>query len=230
MRYYLYVSTAKLGMLHPQISSSPKISASEIGIDLRVIHAKRSTTRNIQAAPLEQLNTVEDWIYSHESVGSVDEPEAWIYGRLNLGASNFAEEEELSEQEISAEGVLFGGITDAESAIILGGSGRHLTAGPRYADKEGHSHYFSWSVALMRALTSFNRDADGFRGYGGPYDDDWLYDEIIRAARHMLNGYMGMPLGSCEFLAKRLRTVTAGRYEEGGIATLATPLFVALEE
>ena len=86
MRYYEYLSSAKVDMLFPQIDRSSKVTGTEIGISVKVLTFSRKTNGQEPPSVYEKLAEVEDWIYAHgEPVGTVDEPAAWIYGRMRLG-------------------------------------------------------------------------------------------------------------------------------------------------
>lgn len=114
MRYYEYLSTAKVDMLYPQIDQTSRSAGGEVGFDLKVIKASRKTDGKKEPTVYEKLAAVEDWIYAREPVGSMDEPAPWISGRLDLVES------------IVSESVLFAARSKTLSYLLMGGSAAHL--------------------------------------------------------------------------------------------------------
>ena len=129
MRYYEYLSSAKVDMLFPQIDRSTKVTGTEIGISVKVLTFSRKTNGQEPPSVYEKLAEVEDWIYAHgEPVGTVDEPAAWIYGRMRLGMTVVPKGwERRDSPQVPLDGtVLFAGDSGDGACLVMGGSARHL--------------------------------------------------------------------------------------------------------
>jgi hypothetical protein len=127
MRYYHYLSSNKIEMLYQQIAEyRPKVNT-DFGIDLKVMKASRKSERSEgEPSVYKKLREVENWIYEHEPVGQADNPDVWIYGREFLGFTPSPEGFEGTLDSTNASPVLFGGITNNKSAILMCGSSGNL--------------------------------------------------------------------------------------------------------
>jgi hypothetical protein len=224
MRYYEYLSSAKVDMLFPQIDRSSKTSSKTAGRNPLSVY--------------EKLTEVENWIHAHnELVGTVDEPAAWISGRMRLGMTVVPKEwERRDSPEVPLDGtVLFAGDSGDGACVVMGGSARHLfdlralpVADVQY--RQPGSGATALGI-LLRCYPDFDDPVppEGFAER--PLQD--RYQLIARPAKDILLAATGMGRrspggldaagGEFEFLAKRLQTFTSGKRT----ASLATPLFVA---
>lgn len=211
MRYYDYLSEAKVEMLYPQIDQSSKVVSREVGVDVRLLKVSRKIDGTRGPSIYEKLSAVEDWIYAHEPVGNVDEPEAWIYGRMSLAETIVAPMVPvggLGEDYT----VFYAGKSDSGAYILLGGSARHLNAvssqtTPVFDVRRSSSRY-----AIENILRHFP-DSEDPKTFA-----DLRTSQYTSAARFILRD---APLSEYEFLAKRLVT------DSDNNVSLATPLFVA---
>lgn len=258
MRYHLYLSEAKVNMLYPQIVRSSRSAGGEVGFDLKLIKVSRRTDSTREPSVYEKLAAVEEWIYAREPVGTVEEPDAWIYGRMTLMATILKLEGSKSQSDLSDGPVLF---VDSNHSphILMGGSVQHLVGTDPYPSLSLPSKVRFYSHPVTLGLT-LSRYADELGLLEGPDREHGVHDTDIEAldnewevlsglARRVVNGVTPSDygpqsrrahptsryVGSCEFLAKRIRTV--GRFGDiapGFLAsqqtyvTLASPLFVAL--
>jgi hypothetical protein len=237
MRYYEYLSMAKVDMLFPQIDRSSNVVGREVGVDLKVVKVSRKTDGKDPRSEFEKLAEVEDWIYAHEPVGTVDEPEAWIYGRMRLGMTVVPKEWERRDfPEVPLDGtVLFAGDSGDGACIVMGGSARHLhdlhslpasDVGARQAGSNANA-----LGILLRCYPGFDTPEPPKGLAERPSQD--RYRMIEQPAKDMLRaatdrgrrspGGLHVTGGEFEFLAKRLQTAKSGKRT----ASLATPLFVA---
>jgi hypothetical protein len=162
MRYYEYLSSAKVDMLYPQINQTSRSAGGEVGFDLKVIKASRKTDGSKAPTIYEKLTAVEEWIYANEPVGTVDEPEAWIYGRITLAAMIVSPDWSRPRPGQLTNGVvLFAGVSDTGAHVLLAGSARHLTANPDQPSTI-ESGYFSPSAgsALRQLLRDYQNLED----------------------------------------------------------------------
>lgn len=79
MKYYLYISDAKVDMLLPQIPHDAKRKvATELGFDLKILKVSRKTEEDSDENRISRLETVVEYIRKYGKVGTVDEPDDFI--------------------------------------------------------------------------------------------------------------------------------------------------------
>src|SRR6266496_4413294 len=124
VKYYIYLSDAKLDMLYPQIPKSLlKRIASELNISLKLLGAE--LTAGIKGTQSEEtryskVRIVSKYIEEHLHLGTVDSPDAYFKGTLPmkwglLPGDNFYTN--ASETGV----VYFGGFSD-QTIVGLGGT------------------------------------------------------------------------------------------------------------
>lgn len=237
MRYYDYLSTAKVDMLYGQLSGAAKPRGREVGIDLKVIKFSQKTDPQQQEPNIyEKLDKVEEWIYANEPVGNVDNPQPWIYGRTPLRTVTVESPADLGEP-----GAIFYAAMSEIGSIILAGSAIHRTPAEIGMIKGQALKTFSRLTGINQLLRSseFPWDPD-FPKYQQP--SGWRQDSIDRYASEALWALMqeGQDIGECEFLAKSLGRVESEVFDPDAPAgiwrasrstiIIATPLFVALDD
>jgi len=85
MKYYIYISDAKVDMLFPQVPHDIKKKvATEIGIDIKLLTAKRKVESETEENRISRLETVLSFIREYSNVGSVDEPDEYFGGSMPL--------------------------------------------------------------------------------------------------------------------------------------------------
>lgn len=222
VRYFLYLSSAKLEMLHGQLPAQPAANSS-VGIDVKVFKAERRSDRG-EPSVYDKLARVEEWIYREEDVGTVATPGPWILHRGTVWAANFTPHSSISEvADLRSSAVLFSSQDEDGNVVLLGGSGTHVLGSPDYADRSGGRLYYSWAVSLLRLLEGYVEDLEVKVGFG-PVPPSTDTATVAASCAAMSRGWMAREVGHCEFLAKRLFT---GKHE-GRTVTLGTPLYVAM--
>ena len=76
MKYFVYMSDAKVDMLLPQIPQEVKSKlAAEIGVNVGVLSAKLKSERDTGVKPdrISRLSTVTGFLRSTQNIGTVDE-------------------------------------------------------------------------------------------------------------------------------------------------------------
>ncbi|MGW7041170.1 DUF7019 family protein [Streptomyces avermitilis] len=214
-RYYLYVSDSKVDMLLPQID--PGFTAkrtSEIGVDLKVLTAKR-TGESVTADRFARLERVVRHLQDFGDLGSVDEPGQFFWGLLPMRWGPFP-------GEVGPSPVFFGGRTE-RTVVGLGGSGQHLLGSVPDADQGA---MFSLMPPLLRGL-----------GTDSDVEDEFLVDAINgdseeRTALAVVQRAVGRlkgPAQNVEFVAKRLLDGSSPLPESAGVSVLlGSPVYVAL--
>lgn len=218
MRYYTYVSDAKLDMLYDQIPSKllSRIVA-ELKLDVKVISVS-IRERQTDATRFGKLAVVESYIDRHFDVGTVSDPAPWFRGQLNLRSGVYGDE---------PSGLLyFSGMQDGVLVALIG-SAHHLI-GQRSAPSEIQVSY-SRTPALFALLR--RSPIDGSRTDGQNQTEETDADDDQRAlaeVRDFAEAIRGVREPG-EFLARRLLhgPVTDS---EAPVKTvlLGTPLYVAL--
>jgi hypothetical protein len=203
LRYYLYISDAKVEMMLPQIDPGfDRVSESEIGFDVKVASAKRrvATTSNRVA----RLERVVRYLDDFADVGTVDEPGQYFRGRMPMRWGS-----------ITSSLVYFGGATE-RTVVGLGGSAGHLHGEQGRADAFAPSSLPGIVEGLRGVLA-----ADGADGQ----------PEALPAA-HLAHRQLRGTEQDLEFVAKRLAHGPSPYPEldphEGMNVLVGSPIFVAL--
>ncbi len=223
MKYFVFVSDAKVDMLLPQIPRELKSKlAAEIGVNIGVLTASLKSERDIgeKADRISRLNTVIKFLRKTEDVGSIDEPRNWIEGTEDVRVA-YPEEREA---------VFFVGRSQAQTLFALAGSSAHLTSrGASDTTNIGWSFLPSLLGQLRAMIDTFedpsindqSRDIVS-RALAETTESEWL--DLVQELEKVAPG----PRMKVSFLAKRL---LAAKHEYLGFnAVLATPLYVAMEE
>jgi hypothetical protein len=83
MKYYIYISDAKVDMLFPQVPHDIKKKvATEWKMDLKLLSASRRTETESDDNRVARLETVIDFIREYGNLGSVDAPDEYIQDTL----------------------------------------------------------------------------------------------------------------------------------------------------
>jgi hypothetical protein len=203
MKYYIYISDAKVDMLLPQIPHEVKKKvATEFGFDLKILTAKRTVERKGEDDRISRLETVLQFIRQYGNCGTIDNPDEYIDDSEDMWFGNYD----------LADVAYFTG-KRAETVFGLCGSGRHLLgADPNRSPWPNMTHLlgvFSW-------LSDQNPTHDGNGINAIP-----VLAELASRSH--------FPRQRLEFLAKRL--VFNPHYSYGDVpiqVLLASPLYVSM--
>jgi hypothetical protein len=239
VRDYHYLSATKITQRYLQQTPPPKMTK-EWGIDLKVA---TFASRPTGAAPTiyQQLEAVEDRVYAHEQVGTIDDPEPWIWGRGPLHVSYvdpFAARDP-AQVPITDDraAVVFGTQTDDGHALVMVGSAHHLTTQNPRGEQIPQMPNWSSLINIRRLLKHYaqplelqpsTRDllADIEPPDPRKFGPDVVYDGVEGVLEYFADSPANqVDLGECEYLARQLRS---SQTNSGVTTTLATPLFVAL--
>jgi hypothetical protein len=209
VRYYLYISDAKVDMLLPQIDPAwGRKRVTELSLGLTVAGAKRSTEAP-GADRVARLERVLRHLEDHADLGHVDEPGQYVHGVLPMqwGA-------------IDDGGTVYFGGRSEHTVVGLGGSAGHLLGTVAAAPPEQSLLSASLPPVLLGRLAAL-----------APQDaaDPETLATVLRA-----NATLRGPAQTVEFVAKRMLHGPCPYpelYPPGTTAVLlASPLFVALVE
>jgi hypothetical protein len=118
MKYYIYISDAKVDMLFPQVPHEVKARvASEFGIDLKIFVAKRKSESETEENRISRLEAVVAFIRDFGNLGSVQKPDEYIEDTMKMRMSLHASKE--------GQLVYFGG-KELNTFVGLGGSVGHI--------------------------------------------------------------------------------------------------------
>jgi hypothetical protein len=205
MKYYIYISDAKVDMLFPQVPHDIKKKiATEWKMDLKLLSASRRVETEGEDNRIARLETVVDFIREYGNLGSIDEPGEYIYDEQSAWVGIYT----LSDV------AYFSGKTE-KTIFGLSGTGKHLVgADPNkspWPNLTSLINIFDW-------LSEQNptRDPDGMK----------MISVLVGVAEHMRR-----PRQRIEFMAKRL--LEQEYSDEVAPQTrllLATPLYVAMAD
>lgn len=221
MRYYLYISDAKVDMLLPQVpKSSLQKTSVEFGVNIEIFKASYKEEHNHLDSRVARLKAVEDYIVQqHDEVGSLENPSSWVKATTKVKVVDFGE------------GSVF--FVGKKGSIIfgLGGSARNLIG---HAPSGTFIKSYSFLPFMIeRMLVSLEQDSrkifidnlilnnemkDDLSACVGQGFDAWI--EVLENATTL-----AIPTQKVKFLAKPL----AMEESRGVQYILGTPLYVYLE-
>lgn len=226
MKYYIYISDAKVDMLFPQVPHDIKKKvATEWKMDLKLLSASRRVETEGEDNRIARLETVVDFIREYGNIGTVDEPDEYIEDTLQMRWGPFMEN--LEETPV----VYFGGETE-KTFVGLGGSMHNVigNAGPSNANSRSATpallDFLYRELNINKPIDLFSDEPDFYREY---LKEVATPSECVALAATSLHG----PEQNVEFLAKRLAYGPVDRSEDPDrkpFALLATPLYVAMAD
>ena len=207
LRYYLYISDAKVDMLLPQVDPGfARKRSAEVGVNVPFLSAKRSV--DAQADRVARLERVVRYVDDFCDVGTVDEPGQYVRGRLTMRWGPLA----------GGQAVYFGGSTE-HTVVGLGGASGHVLGAA--APAEGSQVFAPSSVPGLLG------------GLAATIADDEVPPSAL-ASVHVANRLVRGAEQEVEFLAKRLLHGPSPYPEldahDDMTVLLASPLFVALAD
>ncbi|GAA3811026.1 DUF7019 family protein [Streptomyces phyllanthi] len=208
VRYYLYVSDAKVDMMLAQIDPAyARKRVTEFSIGLTVAGAKR-TVEAVGPDRFTRLERVLRHLEDHADLGTVDEPGQYVHGVLPMQWSVIGD----------GDTVYFGGRTE-RTVVGLGGSAGHVLG--TVAGEPPPQTRLSASVppVLLDRLAA-------------PAQQDGTGDPDALATVVQANGVLRGPAQTVEFVAKRMLygPCPYPELQRGGdmAVLLGSPLYVAL--
>jgi len=230
VRYYTYISEAKLDQLYSQVPRKVLSRlAGELHIDAKIASM---SVRNVEAdlSTFDRLRLVERYIDEHCETGWFTEPRGWFRGELDLRWAIVRR---------------FGAVVhtglDHDTVLAMVGSARHLVG---QAKPVPGSELDTPASDLPALLGIVERHVEDYRampfGAHGPTDRGWPFagrygpdEEEQEALEQVLYFSRGMrgPRQPCQFLARRLlQGHTTGPDGQSVNVVIGTPLYVALSD
>ncbi len=159
LKYYIYVSTAKLDMLYGQVASSGKQTTSlDWSIDLKAFKANRKSEREDEPDRDDKLKAVIEALEYSQLVGTVDEPKDYVMGTLPMRWGIYRDSGRPTDEPPL---VYFGGRTE-ETVFGFGGSTRHIEGNAGCAATGSRS---STPYLVEQILTGMGTPKDGWNAY-----------------------------------------------------------------
>lgn len=206
MKYYVYISDAKVDMLLPQVPHETKKKiASEFGFDFKILKGSRKTETESEESRINRLETVLAFLREYGKVGTVEEPTDFIDDTQDMWFGP-------AEKDAMA---YFSGWS-GRTLFALAGSARHLVgANPKECEWPVYSALNCIAALLIQKTES--RPGVCLNGVC----------ELAHEA--MANAY---PQQRLEFFAKRLLFDRYHKFRSREIrpVLLATPLYVAMTD
>lgn len=224
LRYYLYISDAKLDMLFEQIDESIlKHISAEVKVNLKIASVTLRKAEDPAPARMSKLRIVERFIDEHHNVGTIENPgREYFRGRMDMQSGWLIRD---SEPYDPIPVVFFRGGEERSRLILLAGSRRNVIGeGP---DAEAHS--YSGLPGLTSAIKECVDDSIPEAGPDSVSDTSQRQIEPYSLATQAAGIELypeNTPAQRVEFLAIHLAQSNGSG--AGGLIVLGTPLYVAL--
>ena len=227
IKYYLYVSTAKLNMLYEQINEAQKkskkemVSAKVLGISV----SRESSTEEVVDRD-DKLKAVEEELITQNLVGTPEEPKDYFKGTMRMRWGLFDDNGTRPEGEAPL--VYFGGFDKTIPLIVgLGGSSKHVVGNEGATSTNSRSCTPTIARWLFAGLERDKPPA--LQGWRDKNSEEQELFAGMAAALH----YLRPPTQELEFLAKTL--IVGKTYSNKHLTgvpeakiILGTPLYVVL--
>jgi len=224
LKFYLYISDAKIDMLLPQIPHGLKKKvANEFKLNLKIFEAGYKSERESDDSRVARLQSVVQYLRSEVAMGTVDQPSEYLAGELAMKWGPYvlllpnteAADPNLNRVRRPTDFVLFGGATEKTFCGLVG-SAHHLVG--RTAPTEGAEDYVG--SALPDSLRYLEELAAGLTSTRP--------DDTLGRLGTLIDRMRG-PAQKLEFIAKRLLEGSA-TYGPKTHCVLASPIYVAMAE
>ncbi len=221
IKYYIYVSTAKLDMLYAQVGSAGKDKKSlEWTLDLKAFKVVRKSESEDEPDTQDKLKDVMDALEYSQLVGTVDEPNDYVRATLPMRYGVYRDSGRPDEEPPL---VYFGGTTE-ETVFGFGRSTRHLqgNAGCSATGSRSMTPYL-----IPHLLWGMGQSPKGWVAFSTvSQNDDQAVSEAITLATDNNPG----PTQNLEFFSKTLFRSKRYDLERGKMMAilLGSPLYVAL--
>jgi hypothetical protein len=194
VKFYLYISDAKVEMLASQLRRGLGGRVASWNVDVSAGPAKIGAEgRSIDPTRYQQIEKITRHIRKHEDCGTIDAPGTFVFDRQSVRWGPFTSDKRI---------VFFTGLTQ-KTVFALGGSSSYLLQAPRREDSaypSGGSAQWILQSALLRAFG--HPENPNYQPAAPDYDGALLAAVGSLAAAFEHRGRV--PPTRVEFLAKRL--------------------------
>ena len=230
VRYYVYVSRAKVEMLHPQIPRNTLARLTALGdIEAKVAFLSLRLKHRNESGLVQKLAAVARFLHHEGLVGTATNPRDYIHDMCELRTSIPLSRDNDQQMADLFDFVLWG---DKQLGLSLVGSRQNLVGEPVVPKrKSGNYSQLRHVIQLVQAVERAETRTVSL-DQCGPYvanqwcDRGWLIDgATVRNHANRLNSFLAGPPCTYEFLAKVL---LYDSHDPRGPGLIATPLYVAL--
>ena len=217
MKYYIYISDAKVDMLYPQIPKPIlKKIASSLNINLKLFGAELSVgIKNDQADETRytKVQIVSEYIEKHLDVGSIDAPSIYLKGKLTMKQGTLLDQ-----------AVFFGGETE-RTVLGMCGSMKHVIGSLVGSDITTYGSPLYAIEHLVQAVISESKQIYNTTSMKDDIEDEMQQDTLMG----IVYITRGRPSHTqqFEFLAK---TLLQGSCYTKDYVVLGTPIYVAIDD
>jgi hypothetical protein len=223
IRYYLYLSTAKLDMLYEQVFRESKRSGRSLSLPTGIGSAEISSESDGTPDRDDKIRALEQELEERGLIGDLNEPRDYIRGILPMRWGLFDDNGTRGEGEPAL--VYFGGFDPADGPLLvgLGGSSVHVIG----YQGASSTHSRSNTPALVRWMMSGLGDEQPV----SLSEDPRVEEQVVMSAIAVAHQSLRPPTQNLEFLARTLLTGTLLGYEQytgspRSRVILGTPLYV----
>jgi hypothetical protein len=253
MKYYLYISDAKIDMLYPQIPHDLKKHVkTEVGMDVKFVKASRTTEKEIEENRFTKLAALVAFIEESGTVGSLDEPREYVHATLPMRFATWGRSGKVTHLGSpghvppgAAQFVCFAAQTERHR-VVLWGSWKHMLG----YENRGEFSDTSTSMATFALWDFMDRlDTDNEWRTTATEEERAYFDELRKRANDwrqmhvnafaapadrvevtpflamMVNSELHGPEQKLEFFAKRFHYRSNGGSDRS--CFLGTPIYVA---
>jgi hypothetical protein len=229
VKYYLYISDAKVEMLGGQLRRGLGGIVAGWKVDVAAGPASIGAEgRSVDPNRYKQLERIARHIRKHEDCGTIDHPGAFVFDTLKVRWGPFSADDRI---------VFFSGVTQ-KTVFALGGSSPHLLQAPK-PETAAYPHTGSATGILVRALLrEFGHTDNPNYDAGAPKFDGALLAAVTMLGEDFERKNLGSPPTEVEFLAKTLLVGESYKgyytwrmrkeYGEPDVAFPGSPLYVAM--
>lgn len=220
MKYYIYISDAKVDMLYPHIPQPIlKKIASSLSIDLKLLGAEiniGAKGNSSDETRYSKVQIVSEYIEKHLDVGSVDAPSTYFKGRLSMRQGIFKDQ-----------AAYFGGET-VRTVLGLCGSIRHVIGSNMGTEiiRTLNSSLYAFEIMVADIISEAKHT------HNNTSEDNEIDEEIELNALMALVYITKQQKGNkqhFEFLAKTLLQGPFPVYHQPYVV-LGTPIYVAIDD
>ena len=199
MKYYLYISDAKVDMLIQQIPHNVKKNIGpELKFDLKILSASRKTEVVSADDRIGRLEAVCEFIQQFGNVGTVEEPQEYLADVLDMTWETYGLKDGNERDRL----VYFAGVSK-RNVLGLAGSVIHLVGRPTPSRELlftiGGGSEFPYILRFLHEVLSGERHGNSFL-YGNESPEQTWIEDTYRFSHRLMDG----PKQRLEFLAKRL--------------------------
>lgn len=221
MKYYVYISDAKVDMLISQIPHEAKKKiASELGIDVKIFRATRKVESEPEDDRISRLDAVVKYIRDWGNLGTVQQPDVYIEDTMDMRFQILALDDRTRQSDESANSVAYWTGKEVDTLLGLGGSPAHLIGADKNSPPNQHGKSFAFQIIGALRMNVAEEESNPTEDAGS------TATTVFRSHRYLEMRLGSFPLERFSFMAKRM---TKGSFGDSK-TILGSPLYVAKED